>query len=195
MVSSPRISSPGFSWPRSSSSALRTMCTKDEPVLDSGGIDRRTRFLTVSPGSSVTDICRISRDDQPSGRVSSALTFSRALPEFMISKGTITSLPAWPLMGTVPGRRTMRRTRLTTISTGTTSLAEPPEENRASAAISRPASALAGMPIVIPTRLVADAEKDRLRAPSTTKSPRGTISTSTLDAFASASGIGIETTW
>src|SRR5687768_14802164 len=74
-------------------------------------------------------------------------------------------------------------------------LAELCDEKRASAARRRPASALAGTPIVTPTRRVPGPESERVRDPRMTKSPCGTISTSSLSAWEKASGIGIETTW
>ena len=169
IVCSPTISSP----------ERRVMWTKDEPVLDSAGIVSLTRFLRVSPGTIAIGVWRSCFDDQPLGRPSSTLTFSAALPELTISNGRITSLPAWPLMGAAPGRSAICRTRLTSISIGTTRVEEPGDENRASAATRRPASALAGMPIVTPIRFLPDGEIERVRGPRIMKSPWGTISSST----------------
>src|SRR5688500_3370143 len=74
-------------------------------------------------------------------------------------------------------------------------LAELCDEKRASAAKRRPASAPAGTPIVTPTRRLPGPESERVRDPRMTKSPCGTISTSSLSAWEKASGTGIETTW
>ena len=88
-----------------------------------------------------------------------------------MSNGRITSLPACALNGPDLGRSVIWRTRLTSISTGTTSVGDPGEENRASAATSRPASALAGIPIVTPNLRLLELGKDRFLGPSTAKSP------------------------
>ena len=81
-------------------------------------------------------------------------------------------------------------TRLTSISIGTTIVGDAGDVNRASAAMIRPANALAGMPIVTATLLLAEMGSERARAPSTTNSPRGTTSTSSFMTRANASGTG-----
>ena len=106
-------------------------------------------------------------------------TFSAAFPELAISNGSTTSLPAWAFKAAVAGLKRSFRTRITSISIGTTNVGDPGAVKRVSAATTRPARALAGIPIVTPTLFRPRTFSVRAREPRTAKSPRGMITTST----------------